>query len=109
MKLPKSKGRIEIFPAIHHGNVPSVTIIGDPAGLRHLAELLHAVADADQSQTPAPPGTREHIHLHPQQHLGSHSCEVEICRADAKGTKGLPEFMKAGGRTRRRTGRLGCP
>jgi hypothetical protein len=94
MKLPNKKGNLDIYPAIHHGNVPSVTIIGDPKGLRYLADLLHAVADEDQNKTSAPDGTREHIHIHPEQQLGEHSCEVEICRADAKGTKELPDFMK---------------
>jgi len=94
MKLPKKKGHLDIYPEIHYGNTPSVTIIGDPDGLRHLANLLHAVADENQGKTSAPEGTREHIHIHPEQHLGEHSCEVEICRADEKGTGDLPDFMQ---------------
>lgn len=94
MKLPKPKGNLDIFPQIQYGRYVSVTIIGDPNGLRHLAALLTKVADADQDQVRAPEGSRLHIHVHPDQHLGSNSCEVEICRADAKGTGELPEFMR---------------
>lgn len=101
MKLPRQKGKLEIFPEIHYGNVPTVTIMGDPSGLRYLADLLRAVADVDQRLTTDPEGEREHIHLHPDDQLGSHSCQVEICRADAKGTKELPEFMNLKRRTRR--------
>jgi hypothetical protein len=94
MKLPKPKGKLDVFPEIHYGRFPSVTIIGDPRGLRHLAALITKLADADQDKESAPEGSRLHIHIHPEQDLGINSCEVEICRADAKGTGEVPEYMK---------------
>ncbi len=94
MKLPKPKGKLDVFPQIHHGRFATVTIIGDPKGLRHLAALISKVADEDQSKESGPEGSRVHIHIHPEQHLGTNSCEVEICRADARGTGELPAFME---------------
>jgi hypothetical protein len=94
LKLPKDKGKLDIYPEITEGNCPSVTIIGDPNGLRCLSEILKALADYDQNSDDSPIGEREHIHLHRQYQLGRHSCEVEISRADAKGTGELPDFMK---------------
>lgn len=94
-QIPKIKGKIDIYPEIHYDNVPSVTIIGDPAGLKSLANLLTFLADWDQNESGCPDGEREHIHLNPEckEQLGDHSCQVEICRADAKGTGQLPDFM----------------
>ena len=93
VKYPEKKGNIDIFPQIQEGNAISITIIGDPDGLRYMSSLLLKLADYDQEISQAPSGSREHIHLHPGNQLGNHSSEVEICRADAKGTKELPEFM----------------
>jgi len=91
---PLKTGKIDIFPKVEDGNVITVTIIGDPKGLRYLAELLNYLAEFDPKKTKAPNGSREHIHLHVGEQLGIHSCEVEICRADAKNTGELPEFMR---------------
>jgi len=90
---PEKSGKIDIFPEISEGNSLSVTIIGDPNGLRYLAELLRNMSDLDLSGAKYPAGTREHIHLHANAQLGARSCEVEICRADARGTGELPDFM----------------
>ncbi len=94
---PDKSGNIDIFTDIIDGRFLSITILGDPQGLRYLADLLNWLADFDQGKNNDPIGTREHIHLHAKEQLGSHSCEVEICRADAKGTGELPEFMRSSG------------
>ena len=94
MKLPENKGKLNIYPEISEGISPSVTIIGDPDGLRYLSEVLKVLADYDQNSDKTPVGERVHIHLHRQYQLGKRSCEVEICRADAKGTGEFPDFMK---------------
>ena len=91
---PKIEGKINIFPSILDGNIAKVTIIGDPKGLNSLAKLLQWLADFDQNKNYDPVGEREHIHLHANEPLGWHSCEVEVCRADAKGTGELPDYMK---------------
>ncbi|MHC4172631.1 MAG: Imm32 family immunity protein [Planctomycetota bacterium] len=91
---PDKSGNIDIYPKIEEGHFVSVTIIGDPKGLKYLAEFLNWLADRDQEENETPAGSREHIHLHANKQLGAHSCEVEICRADAKGTGRLPEFMR---------------
>jgi len=91
---PNKVGNIDIYPEIHQGNIVTISIVGDPIGLKYLAELLNYVADFNQEKSKEPYGSREHIHLHPNEQLGKHSCEVEICRADAKGSSELLEFMK---------------
>jgi hypothetical protein len=88
------KGIINIFPTIESGRHPSVRIMGDPEGLRYLANLLNTIADFDQDINDAPEGSREHTILTPETHLGAHSCKVELCRADAKGSKELPDFFE---------------
>ena len=93
--LPERRGKLDIYPQIDKGAYPSITIIGDPHGLHYLSELLTILADRDQeSNDDLPQGEREHIHLYREYQLGGHSCEVEVCRADAKGTGELPDFMK---------------
>ena len=94
LRLPGKNGKLDIYPEIHEGNIIEVTIIGDPDGLRYLSKLLKALADYDQNSTDIPKGEREHIHLHANCQLGNHLCEVEVCRADAKGIGELPDFMK---------------
>ena len=94
LKLPENKGRLDICPEIHCGDCLSVTIMGDPDGLRYLSDVLRALADYDQDSDGSPVGTREHIHLHRKCQLGEHSCEVLVSRADAKGTGELPDSMK---------------
>ena len=86
-------GKLDIYPRII-ANSSEVIIIGDPDGLRNLAKLLNTIADFDQNTNNAPIGSREHTHLTPTTHLGSYSSRVEICRADAKGTGELPEYME---------------
>ncbi len=93
-KWPEIKGKLDIYPEIIDGNQIKVTIIGDPKGLISLAELLRTLALFDQNKNDDPIGEREHVHLRSNLQLGYHSCEVELCRADAKGTGQLPEFME---------------
>jgi hypothetical protein len=92
-EYPEKEGRIDIFPEIHDGNAIGIVIIGNPNGLRYLARLLYYLAEYDQENSRAPSDTREHIHLHVGMQLGHYSCEVELCRADAKGTGELPDYM----------------
>ncbi len=91
---PYKSGLIDIYPEVIEGNVVTVSIVGDPKGLKYFAGLLRWLADFNQDDNKDPIGSRFHIHLHRDEQLGSHSCEVEICRADAKGTGELPEFMR---------------
>ncbi len=91
---PDKEGNICIYPEINEGRFVNVNIIGDPEGLRYLAKLLNYIAGIDQDENNDPIGEREHIHIHPEMQLDEHSCEVEICRADAKGTGEFPDFMK---------------
>ena len=90
---PDKEGNICIYPEIYEGRFANVIIVGDPDGLRYLAKLLNHIADIDQDKNDDPIGERAHIHIHPEFQLGDHSCEVEICRADAKGTGELPDYM----------------
>ena len=94
LRLPESKGRLDIYQEVDKDGSPSVVIMGDPDGLHYLSEALKVLADYDQNRDSSPVGARVHIHLHRQCQLGRNSCEVEICRADAKRTGDLPEFMK---------------
>ena len=80
---PDKKGILDIYPEIHDGNSIAVSIIGDPEGLRYLADLLNYIANLDQNENSDSIGAREHIHLYAETQLSTHSCEVEICRADA--------------------------
>jgi hypothetical protein len=94
-KAKTKKGKLAIYPEITDGNILSIAIVGDPAGLRRLAKMVLDLANMDQEKAKEIPiGEREHIHLHARAQLHWHSCEVEICRADAKGTGELPDFMK---------------
>ncbi len=70
-----------------------VEIWGDPEGLRYFAAVLNWLADFDQAKNSDPTGTREHLHLMPGEQIDTWSCYVDVCRADAKGTGELPEFM----------------
>jgi hypothetical protein len=90
----KSKQKvINIHPSVYYGNTIVVHIDGTPGGLRYLANMLIKLADHDQeNDTNLPTGEREHIHLSPDSILGDHSCQVEICRADAKGTGELIKY-----------------
>ena len=92
--FPENNGRLEIYPEVYEGDSLSVTIMGDPDGLRYLSDVLKILADYDQESDDSPIGTRMHVHLYRQCQLGEHSCEVEVCRADAKGTGEFPDFMK---------------
>jgi hypothetical protein len=88
----KKKCFLNIYPEITDGRLIAVNIDGNPEGLRYLAEVLNKLADINQEKCDIPRGEREHIHLHKNYQLCEHSCEVEICRADAKGTGELPDY-----------------
>ena len=94
LRIPENKGKLDIFLKNDDNDVQEVMIIGDPDGLRYLSVLLKVLADYDQDSRNLPIGEREHVHLHANCQLGKYSCEVEVCRADAKGTGELPDFMK---------------
>lgn len=91
---PKRTGKekLDIYTKID-GNLVSVVIVGDPVGLKYLAGVIEYIADMSQEAKGLPVGERAHVHLAPDNHLGFHSCEVEICRADANGTGELPHYM----------------
>ena len=91
---PDKTGHIDIYPEIVDGNLVTIIIAGDPTGLKYLANLLNWLADFDQELNDAPIGSREHLHLHINEQLGSHSCEVELCRSDAKGTGELIQYNR---------------
>ena len=84
--FPERKGELDIFPQITDGSVIEIVIIGTSDGLKYLAQLIEHVATIDQEGNDNPTGSRAHIHLHRDCQLGDHSCEVQISRADAKGT-----------------------
>jgi hypothetical protein len=90
VNLPKKKGQVAFVPTIHN-NAAFVQIIGDGKGLRYLADLLNYMADLEIEERNMPEGARAHIQLHPGLQLVKHSCEAEICRAEAKGTGELPD------------------
>lgn len=93
--MRKKKKYLEIYPEILYGNRIKITIVGNPKGLLHLAGLLTELANVDQEKVEdLPVGDREHSHLYPSGQLNEHSCEVELCRADAKGSGEYPEYLK---------------
>jgi hypothetical protein len=92
--VPEKKGLLAITAQIHFGREISVAIAGDRDGLRYLAGLLLYFADLDVEQKNLPEGERAHIHLHPGYQLIEKSCDVEVCRAEAKGTGELPTYFK---------------
>lgn len=92
-KIPNKKGILYIYPIIYNGKTTKVNIDGNPDGLRYLASLLNYAAEIDQEKIGLPDGERFHIHLNAGSQLGWHSSEVEICRADAKGTGEYLQYM----------------
>ena len=90
--LPKKAGHICIN--VKPEEPGELLICGDPKGLRYLAAVLTWLADFDQAKSSCPLGSREHLHFRPGAQLDVQSCQVEICRADAKGTGELPKFMR---------------
>jgi hypothetical protein len=91
---PRKRWHLDIYPGVVDGNLLTVSIVGDPAGLRRLAKLLVELANTDQNSNDDSVGERAHLHLHRGESLGDHSCEVELCRADAKGTGELPDYRQ---------------
>jgi hypothetical protein len=91
--VPEHKGLLAITTQIHFGREVSVAIVGDRDGLRYLASILRYFADMDVDKKNLPDGERAHIHLHPGYQLIENSCDVEICRAEAKGTNELPAYF----------------
>jgi hypothetical protein len=96
---PAVKGRLWVIPSIELGHEARVWVGGDPEGLRSLAANLAYLAGVDQEAVGVPRGERDHIHLSPKRRfsdfgeLGTFSCEVELCRADASGTGEIPHEL----------------
>jgi hypothetical protein len=90
----KIRGNLDIFSAHNEdeydGEITKwreILIHGDPEGLRSLAQILIEIADTNQNDIVGLPiGTREHIHLQPDNDLSGSSDRVIIGRLDAKGT-----------------------
>ena len=93
--LPKKSGVLNIYPEMVFDNESiKATIVGDSEGLNYLADLLIWLSEIDQDTCDIPIREREHLHLDRKFELGASSCRVEICRADAKGTGKVPDFMR---------------
>jgi hypothetical protein len=89
------KKYLVICPEILCGNKIKINITGNPKGLLYLAKLLTDLANVDQEKVEyLSVGDREHSHLCPSYQLNEYSCEVEICRADAKGTGEYPKCFE---------------
>ncbi len=92
-KKEKSEEILEIFPQISYGSELLIRILGNKKGLKFLAEQLLEVAEFNpQSDNSIPDGERYHKHLNLRLQK-EHSVDVEICQAEAKGTKELPSFL----------------
>ena len=89
---PENRGSLWFIPEIDDENEVSVNIVGDPEGLRYLAESAAYLADFDQEARGLPAGEHAHLHLQPWRSsgrfgdLGSRSCPVTVWRADASKT-----------------------
>lgn len=92
---PKHRGLLAIVPEIREARNLAVTIIGDSDGLAYLAEMLQYFADLDVEERQMPDGARAHFPLRPGLQIVEYSCDVEICRADAKGTGDYPYYFSA--------------
>ena len=92
--IPVPKGNVSIFPSIYEANNVLVSIIGDKEGLLYLAELLKYMAEVNVEQQGMPEGERAHIPLQAGKHLIDHSSEVQICRAEAKGSGDYPDYFE---------------
>ncbi len=89
--LPKNHGKLSICSTNLNGHGVLVSMVGDSNGLRYLAKVLEYMADVTIAKQDMPDGARAHIPLHPGLQLIPHSCEVQICRAEAKGTGEMPD------------------
>src|SRR5262249_4344170 len=85
--------------SIYDGNNVLVSIVGDAEALRYLGDLLHYMAKIEVDKQDMPLGARAHIPLIPGRQLIEHSCEVQICRAEAKGTGEYPAYFADAKRT----------
>jgi hypothetical protein len=89
---PEPRGRLWVIPQLLEGFQVGVEIVGDPEGLQYLADSLAYLARFDQEALGQPPGTHAHLHFFPRRphsdwgELGTHSCPVTVCRADASVT-----------------------
>jgi hypothetical protein len=88
--LPKKKGKVAFQASIENNEI-FVAIVGDSKGLRYLADLLNYMADLEIEERNMPDGARAHFVLHSGLQLAKRSCNVELCRAEAKGTGEYPE------------------
>lgn len=88
--VPAHYGTLSIAPTLLNGQVVKVTIMGDSDGMDYLSDLLKYMAELDVELRNMPDGARAHFPLRPGLQLHELSCEVEICRAEAKGSGELP-------------------
>ena len=96
---PLPDGLVAITVDGEAGKRGQVSITGDRKGLAYLAKLLKYMAKTDVEQRQMPDGARAHIPLRPGVQLIASSCDVEICRAEAKGTGELPpDFLNRSSR-----------
>jgi hypothetical protein len=79
------------------GKGKTTEILGDPEGLRFLANLLNEVADVDQTKIPdlnCPVGTGVHYHVYKaDRHLHPKSNELVVGRLDGKITGSHKWFL----------------
>ncbi len=92
--LPEPAGRLAVFPTVYEGHQVLVSVVGDAEGLRYLSKLLAYMADLEIAKQQMPPGERAHVPLFPGRQLIAHSCNVEICRAEAKDTGAVPPYFE---------------
>jgi hypothetical protein len=92
--LPESRGLLSITSESSNGGQPFVRITGDSEGLLYLSQLLHYMSKVDVEKQDMPRGARAHVPLRPRYHLLEGSCEIEVCRAEAKETGELPADFK---------------
>ena len=71
----------------------NVEILGDPAGLEYLGEVMKYVSEIDQRTSCVPGGDRYRLTLEPGVQLEKYSCYLDIVRADASGTGEYPEYL----------------
>ena len=91
---PGIKGNLDIYGYEEDGKL-CVNIHGDPEGLRSLADLLIALADADQDNVGEHwSGMQEHVHLDPDYDISESSHYTIVGRLDGAITKKFPDRFK---------------
>jgi len=95
-RIASNPGTLFLF-SYGRGKGKTVSICGDPEGLRFLAQLLKDVADVDQTQIPdinCPQGIGTHYHVYKHDgHVHSKSNDILVGRLDGKGTGSHEWFL----------------